>query len=258
MDQPISCKEIYHIYKHPLSILIHLKFQDKDGCSRNGSRELLFNLKLEDGGEIDRLLNSALMDSREVPIELRYSSLSCVKSDDERIILEFKQLNLNIQSQFPIVQKEREAVTYIVDTILDAITQDIKILNLLPSSAMGGHKLSSVCGHVIGIYTTHYMYLPLRFTSSNHSQLFLSLTQLQYLRSLKFDIFENWEDQEQFYEEFGDQLGSKLVHLGISANDRIITLDILSNQMFKFSSLKVLKLDINSRDFNPSLELSLI
>jgi len=44
MDQPISCQDICHIYKHPLSILIHLKFQDKDGCSRNGSRELLFEI----------------------------------------------------------------------------------------------------------------------------------------------------------------------------------------------------------------------
>jgi len=42
MDQSISCQEISHIYKHPLSILIHLKYQDKDGVSRNGSREFLY------------------------------------------------------------------------------------------------------------------------------------------------------------------------------------------------------------------------
>jgi len=41
MDLPISCQDIHYIYKHPLSILIHQKFQDKDGCSRNGSKELL-------------------------------------------------------------------------------------------------------------------------------------------------------------------------------------------------------------------------
>jgi len=49
MDQPISCQDIYCIYKHPLSILIHLKFQDKDGCSKNGSRELMFELEVRPG-----------------------------------------------------------------------------------------------------------------------------------------------------------------------------------------------------------------
>ena len=42
MDQSISCQDINYIYKHPLSILIHLKFQDKDGCSKNGSREFFY------------------------------------------------------------------------------------------------------------------------------------------------------------------------------------------------------------------------
>ena len=49
MDQPISCDYVHFIYKHPLSILIHLKYQDKDGCSKNGSREFLFELTLHPG-----------------------------------------------------------------------------------------------------------------------------------------------------------------------------------------------------------------
>jgi len=57
------------------------------------------------------------LDSRGVPIELRYCNLSCVDSDDERIILRFKELNLNINSQFPIVQEEREAMTNLLKTI---------------------------------------------------------------------------------------------------------------------------------------------
>jgi len=117
MDQSISCEDIYHIYKHPLSILIHLKFQDKDGCSRNGSRELLFNLKLEDGDNIEDLLKSAIMDSRGIPMDLGYRSPSCCESDDEGIILGFKQLKLNIKSQFPIVQEEREAMTCLLRTL---------------------------------------------------------------------------------------------------------------------------------------------
>jgi len=110
MDQSISCQDINNIYKHPLSILIHQKFQDKDGCSKNGSRELLINLGLIAGDNIKNFLLFIIMDSRGLPIDLGYDLLSCVKSDDERIILGFKKLNLNIRSQFPIVQVEREAM----------------------------------------------------------------------------------------------------------------------------------------------------
>ena len=94
-------------YKHPLSILIHLKYQDKDDCSKNGSRELLFNLKLKDEDDIDRLLKSSILDSRGVPIDLGNGKVSCFDNDDDRIILGFKQLKLNIKSQFPIVQEEK-------------------------------------------------------------------------------------------------------------------------------------------------------
>jgi len=210
MDQPISCQEIYYIYKHPLSILIHLKFQDKDGCSKNGSRELLFSLKLENGGNIEDLLNFSTMDSRGVPIDLGYDRLSCERND-ERIILGFKQLHLNIHSQFPIVQEEREAMTYLLDEFPD-LRDNHEISDILDNPTLGNQAINSVCGHVIGIYSPLYS-CPINFTSSNHSQLLSSLTQFQHLRTLKFGILENWENQEQFYGELGDQLGPKLVHL---------------------------------------------
>jgi len=253
MHQSISCQAIYHIYKHPLSILIHLKFQDKDGCSKNGSRELLLNLKLKYGGCIKGLLKYFTMDLRGVPIDLEYHSLSCKKSDDERIILGFKQLILKIKSQFPIVQEEREAVEYLWNKIL-SLRGNHEISDILDNPTLGNQEINSVCGHVIGIYSPHLY--PISFTSSNHSQLLSSLTQLQHLRSLKFGISENW-NQSQFYEELGDQLGSKLVHLGISTSFNIKSLEILSNQMFKFSTLKKLTLSMNSRDFNPSFKNSI-
>jgi len=250
MDQPISCQDIYHVYKHPLSILIHLKFQDKDGCSKNGSRELLFNLRLKDGDNIDRFLRSCILDSRRVPIDLEYNiNLSCFKMDDERIILGFKQLNLKIKSQFPIVQEEREAMTYVLNSTPE-LKSNHEITDILDNPSLGSHYINSVCGHVIGIFSFYPFQISLE--SSNHSQLLSSLTRFQHLRCLNFGISENWENQEQFYEELGDQLGSKLVHLGINASSDIQTLDFLSNQMFKFSSLKTLRLDINSRYFNPS------
>jgi len=254
MDQRISCQDINNIYKHPLSILIHLKYQDKDGCSRNGSRELLLNLRSKDGINIDRLLKYATLDLRGVPIDLGYDLLSCVESDDERIILGFKQLNLNIKSQIPIVQEEREAMTYLLDEFPDLKSQDnLEIIDILNNPTLRTHRINSVCGHVIGVYPPYHF--TLSFTSSNHSQLLSSLTQFQHLRSLKFEISESWEDQELFYEELGDQFGSKLVHLEIISSYNIQALDFLSNLMFKFSSLKMLKLFINSRYFNPSFEI---
>jgi len=156
--------------------------------------------------------------------------------DDERIILGFKQLNLNIKSQIPIVQEEREAMTNLLKTIPGLSSQDNhKISDILDNPTLGRNKINSVCGHVIGIYSYCF---PIKFTSSNHSQLFSSLSQFQHLRSSSFGILEEWENQGQFYEELGDQLGSRLVHLGIGASNDIQTLELLSNQMFKFSTLR--------------------
>jgi len=250
MDQSISFKQIYCIYKHPLSIPIHLKYQDKDGCSKNGSREFLFNLKLNDGVYIEEFLKSSILDSRGVPLDLGYLKLSCDENDDERIILGFKQLNLNIKSQFPIVEEEREAMTYLLDDF-PSLTNNHEISDILDNPSLGSQAINSVCGHVIGIYPPYY-FPKIKFTSSNYSQLLSSLTQFQHLRSLRFEISGNWEDQELFYEELGDQLGSRLVHLDIGASNDIQTFDFLSNQMFKFSTLKKLTLSINSRKFNPS------
>jgi len=251
MEQPISCQEIIHIYKHPLSILIHLKFQDKDGCSKNGSRELLLNLNIKNGGNIEGLLNSSTMDLRGIPINLGYSKVSCDDRDDERIILGFKQLILNIKSQIPIVQEEREAMTYLLDEFPDLSVQDnYEIFDILANPILGRNMINSLCGHVIGIAPqSHYSIF---FTSSNHSQLLSSLTQFQHLRSLIFGIFDEWENQEQFYEEFGDRFGSKLVHLNIRGSPSVQTLEFLSNQMSKFSTLKTLLIDINSYAFIPS------
>jgi len=249
MDQSISCQDIYSIYHHPLSILIHLKFQDKDGCSRNGSRELLFNLKLKNGGDIDKFLKSTILDLRGVPIDLGEQYVSCNKSDDERIILGFKHFNLNINSQFPIVQEEREAMTYLLSEFPDLRGYYYNTLSFLDNPT-GSQVINSVCGHVIGIYSTYYF--PIKFTSSNHSKLLSSLTQLQHLRSLSVGISGNWKHQEEFYEEVGDQLGSKLVHLRLDASSKIQSLEFLSDQMFKFSTLKKLTLIIDSMDFNPS------
>jgi len=163
--------------------------------------------------------------------------------------LGFKQLNLNIQSQFPIVQEEREAMTYLLDEFPSLGGE--KIADIFNNPTLGSQEINSVCGHVIGIYPTNRTY-QIRFTSSNHSQLLSSLTQLQHLRSLCFGISENWKKQGQFYEELGDQLGSKLVHLEIISSSCATPLQFLSNQMFKFSTLKTLRLYIYSRDFNPS------
>ena len=88
MDQPISCQDIYYIYKHPLSILIHLKFQDKDGCSKNGSREFLTKTELSIGHYIEQ----PKFDSRGVVLMLK-TFLSKIYSDEVvHTSMQFKQL----------------------------------------------------------------------------------------------------------------------------------------------------------------------
>jgi len=60
----ITSLELKHVIKHPLSILIQERFQDKDGCSRNGSRELVYLLYLAREPEIieEDWLKEALRD----------------------------------------------------------------------------------------------------------------------------------------------------------------------------------------------------
>jgi len=80
--------DLRHVIIHPLSILIHLQFQDKDGCSRNGSREFLFDSHIvENERELQKgLINQLIIvDYRGVPfyldtIELKSSPIF----DDER------------------------------------------------------------------------------------------------------------------------------------------------------------------------------
>jgi len=93
------------------------------------------------------------MDSRGVPIDLENYLLSCFESDDEAVILGFKQLNLNIKSQFSIVQEEREAMTYLLTVFPDVEGKDNgKISNILDNPTLGRNMINSVCGHVIGVY----------------------------------------------------------------------------------------------------------
>jgi len=108
MDQPILCQDIHHIYQHPLSILIHLKFQDKDGCSRNGSKEFLIGecgMNQESYWKtIDKLLIE--IDHRGVAI---YIDKELIKSEVCReVMLRWKTLDLELYSD-PIPIQSHDA-----------------------------------------------------------------------------------------------------------------------------------------------------
>jgi len=120
MDQPISCQEINHIYKHPLSILIHQKFQDKDGCSRNGSREFLFEVGLvtkeEDSDPLFISRWSVSLDYRGVCyfIFSRYDSGPEKVNDFMKMALNWKTCYIrNSPIQLSLSESERETINLI-------------------------------------------------------------------------------------------------------------------------------------------------
>jgi len=244
MDQPISCQDIYHIYKHPLSILIHQKFQDKDGCSKNGSREFLFLigiLKKEDTTSIKTSL-----DSRGVPLFVPRSFSKEIEVEDEEKIMSFKNFLCFSNSQIPIVEEEVHPLSHLFVDTLKLPPQKVDLLLTNP----GNYTLSSsLCGHVVGVGID-----PIHFNSSNFSSILHDLSSLPHLKQLYCELQHKLSTKE-FFDEFGEVLGSKLIYLHLSVFKSKFEENESSSYFSSFTQLRSLTLDIFSRSFNPSFNL---
>ena len=153
MDQPISCQEIYHIYKHPLSILIHLKYQDKDGCSRNGFLQFLFTFSIalhrQDLRDLESLYNIGY-DHRGCMIFLKLERRWV--EDLSPIVLEMKNVsfdfNFHKSCDVPTVDEEEmnvldQALSFVFDE------KDQWCLNHPFSAVNGFNDVVVSNGHVI-------------------------------------------------------------------------------------------------------------
>jgi len=175
MDQPISCQGIHYIYKHPLSILIHLKFQDKDGCSKNGSSEFFKVVyKMIPQANLCKILSSHILDSRGVLLSV--TSSKCVdglSTEIEEKILRFSQLNINVRCKTRIVDEEMEALKFLLSSSsyfnYNDGSQDISDFMEDPSKVKGVPGVFCVNGAVIG-FQPHFYQKILSFQFHNHDQ----------------------------------------------------------------------------------------
>jgi len=246
MDLPISCQDIYCIYKHPLSILIHLKYQDKDGCSKNGSKNFLSDIRCL----------FKISDSRGVPLVIDPLLPSRLYPKEEEI-LNFKQLSCSVGSSVPIVQEEREAMRqlFYVNELHPRSEYKSKLLHdwWFERKIIEFPTLLSACGHMIGkLRFIPKMKFLIKFNAKNVLINLSALEQLPHFRILSCDIEKLPQDNSYFEDNFGRVLGSKLVHLSIVAYEDP-TISQLENCMYQFTKLKLLNLRIVRSNFDSSI-----
>jgi len=259
MDQSISCQDIYCIYKHPLSILIHQKFQDKDGCSKNGSRQFVsenffYHDPYKSRITLDQYLHEFVCDSRGVLLILRSVGRKVSFSyEAQSLMLHFHQFSCKIESFIPIVQEERGILRDLV-----SFSQNTSMTNLNSSlieewfdEPFKRFEFFLCCyGHLLG-HSSDYLINKIHFNSTNCLNVLKLFDQLHYFTVLKCAIGSISKDNMEFEENFGRILGSKLVHLEIICMHPT-NISQFENCLTQFTKLKILKLDINRQNFNPS------
>jgi len=244
MDQPISCQDINYIYKHPLSILIHLKYQDKDGCSKNGSREFLIEIGFRGKNWSRDYKDKIILDSRGVPIYLIVKS--SVQLKYAKVVLNFRTCGLFYQSTIPYVPTDKESMIRLQRLLqIGDSTKDIEDWFNMPF--FGVSYISSVHGHVVGHCSVDYE-SRIKFRNENCLDLLSSLEQLPYLKSMLCSIEEL---DYSFQESFGRILGSRLAYMEVVVRSANLDLIHFESCLHQFTRLRYLKLYIQSTLFNP-------
>jgi len=114
--------DLYHCISHRLSFLILRQYLDKDGCSRNGSREFLFKIQIcsstntfEHGVSVG-FIN---LDWRGVPYHISYQNW--LEEDLPEDVLRWKSCSFffreNASRGRELVEEEREGLNNILSTM---------------------------------------------------------------------------------------------------------------------------------------------
>ena len=249
MDQSSTTQDLHHVIHHPLSRLILHQYEDKDGCSKNGSRELLIDCGFIKKYQIDRSLEEIILDSRGIPLNTVLNKSQNMSYENEEKILNFKQLFYpEMKSSIPIVvDSEVEPISHLFKNFVNKYSAK-RVDKWLQNPNDRTSELISAFGHVIGIYSS---FPSITIKESNSIEILNCLQQLPHFRSLGLRIDHSC--QESFYENFGVCLGSKLVHLVINSFQNDSQFHPLENCLSQFTKLKLLNLYMGNSRFNPSL-----
>jgi len=229
MDQLVTVDEFYHVYKHPLSIFIHLKYQDKDGCSRNGSNAFLKELGYVNMRGYAYHVFDYRFDHRGVFLTFRLEDTNPISQELETKIFNFKQIMHTFVRSSKKVKKKQVTALHEIYGAPNGIPrgyfkQWVKYPGTEKDFAM------SACGNIIGLFTTSLV-----FRESTYQVMLPSFEKLPHLRSLVCLLDESTPCSEEMFEAFGRSFGHKLTHLYIGSDQPVLSL----SQLTKLKSLEV-------------------
>jgi len=213
--EAFNCLSLHHLITHRLSRIKTCDYQDKEGCSLNGSNEFL----MESGFVQFYGIHSIIFDSRGVVVSFQGDGDIFHQSEElDKTMLNFKQFIGIVRSTIPIVEEERETLKVVlplIDRYLGLSDEGFQTLVHNPTKFFKDNQptVSTCFGHVIsfGPFTQ-----PVIFNSHNFQEIFSSFDQLAHLKSLDCVINKYENVNTQILDEFGSVFESKLVHLSIS------------------------------------------
>jgi len=218
--KPFNCLLLHHLITHRLSRIETCDYQDKEGCSLNGSNEFLKEIGILQCYWI----HSFIFDSRGVVVSFQEGDIFYQSQEFDKTMLNFKQFVGIVRSTIPIVEEEREAlkvVLSLVDRYLGGLCdEEFQRFVQDPTKFFKDDQptVSTCFGHVIS-FGPHTQ--PVIFNPHNFEEIVSSFDQLTHLKSLDC-VIDNYEDvNTHILEEFGSVFGSKLSYLSISFDDKI-------------------------------------
>jgi len=100
--KPFNCQPLHHLITHRLSRIETCDYQDKEGCSLNGSNEFL-----KETGIVQFYgIHSIIFNSRGVIVNFKDVKIFYQSQELDKIMLNLKQFVGIVRSTIPIVEEE--------------------------------------------------------------------------------------------------------------------------------------------------------
>jgi len=244
-----NCPSLHHLITHRLSRIETCDYQDKEGCSLNGSNEFL----KETGILRYYSIHSIIFDSRGVIVNFEDGETFRHSQEFDETILNFKQFVGIVRSTIPIVEEERRPLRHIFKIYHPYIHQNLQEFLDDPIKFFTDNlpTVSTCFGHVISLPGCHGFN-----PTIDYEKVFSSYEQLPHFRSLNCSFHDFKDDNSHILEEFGNVFATKLVHLVISIRDCEFSSNQIEDCFSQFTKLKSLTLR-DTPNLNPSLTFPL-
>jgi len=162
--KPFNCPSLHHLITHRLSRTETCDYQDKEGCSLNGSNEFLKETGILRCYSLDYLI----FDSRGVVFDIEYGETFRHSEEFDEIMLNFKQFIGIVRSTIPIVEEERKHFKAVLKFLHPSLTNPtFQQLVKSPTKFFSDSQpwISTCFGHVIRFNNRRAKFEPGRIIS---------------------------------------------------------------------------------------------